>query len=100
MAIPANEPSVLQDAAIHKDKIIATLGSNQWNDYIVNQLGGRAPKDAFVCPVLVGGKVALLLYGDNVTDDEPIGDTSSLEIFLAQTSIVLERIFLERSQKN
>ena len=36
----------------------------------------------------------------NVTDDEPIGDTSSLEIFLAQTSIVLERIFLERSQKN
>lgn len=100
MSIPASEPSILQEAAINKDKIISEVGSGKWNDYIVNQLGGKTPKDVFVCPVLVGDKVALLLYGDNVTDDEPIGDTSSLEIFLAQTSIVLERIFLERSQKN
>lgn len=100
MAIPASEKSILQEAAIHKDKIVSTLTTGQWDKYIADQLGGKAPKDSFVCPVLVGGKVALLLYGDNLTDDEVIGDTSSLEIFLAQTSIVLERIFLERSQKN
>jgi len=100
MSIPANEPSILQEAAIGKDTLTKELDATKWNTYIVNQLGGKKPKDVFVCPVLVGGKVALLLYGDNVTDDEPIGDTSSLEIFLAQTSIVLERIFLNRSQGN
>lgn len=100
MSIPAKEKSILQDAAMHKDKIVSKLTSSKWDAYIGDQLGGQVPKDSFVCPVLVGGKVALLLYGDNLTEGEAVGDTSSLEIFLAQTSIVLERIFLERSQKN
>lgn len=100
MSIPAKEKSILQDAAMHKDKIVSKLTSSKWDAYISDQLGGKVPEDSFVCPVLVGGKVALLLYGDNLTEGEAVGDTSSLEIFLAQTSIVLERIFLERSQKN
>ncbi|MEK7713299.1 MAG: hypothetical protein AAB302_00995, partial [Deltaproteobacteria bacterium] len=103
MAIPLNEPSVLKEALDMKTAIVKRLDPIQWNEYIVRELGGYLPAESFVVPVIVQGKTALILYGDNAPAGDKIGDTSTLEIFLAQASMALERILLERrlsDQKN
>ena len=103
MAIPLNEPSVLMEALYMKTAIVKRLDPIQWNEYIVRELGGHLPAESFVVPVIVQGKTALILYGDNAPAGDKIGDTSTLEIFLAQASMALERILLERrlsDQKN
>ena len=38
----------------------------------------------------------MIFYGDNAATGEKLGDISTLEIFLAQTSIALERIVLRK----
>jgi hypothetical protein len=37
-----------------------------------------------------------MLYGDNLPELKPIGDTESLEIFLGQAGIAMEKALLQR----
>ena len=63
----------------------------------MEQLGGQRPDGAFAAPIVVQDRVAMIFYGDNAPQQAKLGDISTLEIFLAQTSIALERIVLERA---
>jgi len=40
--------------------------------------------------------VVAVLYGDNLPDEKPIGDTEALEIFLSQAGLAMEKALLER----
>jgi hypothetical protein len=40
--------------------------------------------------------VVALLYGDNLPEEKPVGDTDSLEIFLGQAGIAMEKALLQR----
>jgi hypothetical protein len=97
MKLPSDEPSVFREA-IHK-RAILKKGMNldeKWNRYVVQQLGGAVPSEAFVAPIFSAGKVVALLYGDNVPERRAIGDTTALEIFLAQAGMAMDRALLER----
>jgi len=96
MMIPASEQSILKEALDNKTAVVKRLNPLPWNDYIVRELGGYLPVESFVAPIIVQGKVPMILYGDNAPGSEKIGDTSTLEIFLAQASIALERMILEK----
>ncbi len=72
----------------------------EWNDYIFNQLGGKRPAEVFVGPLISEGRVVAVLYGDNLPDDKTIGDTESLEIFLSQAGLAMEKALLERRMMN
>jgi hypothetical protein len=37
-----------------------------------------------------------LLYGDNLPENRKIGDTDSLEIFISQAGMAMERALLQR----
>jgi hypothetical protein len=37
-----------------------------------------------------------ILYGDNLPEKRPIGDTEALEIFLSQAGLAMEKALLER----
>ena len=69
---------------------------SDWNDYFFNQLGGERPKEVFVGPLVSEGRVVAVLYGDNLPDEKAIGDTESLEIFLSQAGLAMEKALLER----
>lgn len=96
MMIPLNEPSILKDSLDQKASLVKRLDPIPWNDYIVRELGSYLPSESFVVPLIVQGKVLMLLYGDNAPGNDRIGDISTLEIFLAQASIALERTILEK----
>jgi hypothetical protein len=68
----------------------------EWNNYLFGQLGGKRPSEVFVGPLISEGRVVAVLYGDNLPENNPIGDTESLEIFLSQAGLAMEKALLER----
>jgi len=70
--------------------------NTDWNKYLFNQLGGDRPSDVFIGPLISEGRVVAVLYGDNLPEQKPIGDTESLEIFLSQAGMAMEKALLER----
>jgi hypothetical protein len=61
------------------------------------RIGDREPSQAYVAPILSGGRVVALLYADNLPGSEPIGDTSVIEIALHEAGLALERALLQRA---
>jgi len=96
MRIPISEPSIFREVMQKRAVYKKPLPDTEWNNYLVRHLGGVRPVESFGAPIIAGGKIAAILYGDNVMDQMPIGDTDSLEIFLAQAGLAMERAFLER----
>ncbi len=94
--IPLTEPSVFQEALQKRMPLKKQLRHNKWNDYLVQNLGGIEPAEVFVAPIISSGRIAAILYGDNVPEQKQIGDTESLEIFLAQAGLAMEKALLER----
>jgi CheY-like chemotaxis protein len=94
--IPLNQPSIFREAIQKRMPLKKKLKNTKWHEYLVEQLGGSEPSEVFVAPIIAGGKIAAILYGDNAPDDEKIGDTESLEIFLAQAGLAMEKALLER----
>jgi len=66
------------------------------NRLIFDQLGGVIPDEVFIGPIVSRSRVIGFLYGDNLPDQKRIGRTESLEIFLSQAGVALEKILLER----
>ena len=68
----------------------------EWSRYLFEQLGGGEPREIFLGPLVSEGKVVALLYGDNLPGMDPIVDTDSLEIFLAQAGMAMEKALLQQ----
>jgi hypothetical protein len=60
-------------------------------------LGNEIPAEVYVAPIVTGDRVAALLYADNLPGQDPIGDTSALEVLLDAAGIALDRALIERT---
>jgi CheY-like chemotaxis protein len=97
MRFPRQAPSVLSDAINGMEPVRTRLSASDWDQYLVRQLGGFTPEEVFLGPILSGGKVVALIYGDNAPGMKPVGDTESFEIFLSQAGLAMEKALVERS---
>lgn len=70
-----------------------------WHRYLLEELGGGVPGEVFLGPIISEGKVVAVLYGDNIPENRPVGDTEALEIFLSQAGMAMERALLQRRLK-
>jgi CheY-like chemotaxis protein len=96
IAIPLRDESVFRRVAAEMMPLRIRPGNSSWDAYLQKQLGGGRPEEVFLGPILSEGKVVAVLYGDNHPAPEPIGDTESLEIFLSQAGLAMEKALLER----
>jgi hypothetical protein len=64
---------------------------------LLSLLGNRVPPSAYLAPIESAGQVIAFLYGDNLPDEEPIGDTSGLEVVMHHAGLALDRAALERA---
>jgi hypothetical protein len=64
---------------------------------LARRIGDREPAQAYVAPILSGGRVVALLYADNLPGAEPMGDMSVIEIALHEAGLALERALLQRA---
>ena len=99
LCIPRSEESLFSKVIETQSPLKGTLDDSRWNRYFVEQLGGVAPLEFFVGPIISEGKVVALLYGDNLSEMKHVGDTDSLEIFLSQAGIAMEKVLLQRRLK-
>jgi hypothetical protein len=66
------------------------------DSHIFEQLAGGIPEEAFIGPLVSQSRIIGFLYGDNLPEMRPVGDTESLSIFLSQAGVAMEKSILER----
>ena len=98
--LPKAEEHVFAEALQSFTPYRRAPGQTDWNDYLFDQMGGKKPAEVFVGPLISEGRVVAVLYGDNLPEEKPIGDTESLEIFLSQAGLAMEKALLERRIMN
>ena len=54
------------------------------------------PESIMAIPLVVDGKVALVVYGDNLPEQKPIRGMDTLEIFMNQAGMALEKAVLQK----
>lgn len=94
--IPLGEPSIFKEVVTKKFALKKKLEQVKWNKYFLDKLGGGFPVESYVAPIFAVGKIAAIIYGDNLPEEKEIGDTSALEIFLTQAGLAMEKALLRR----
>jgi hypothetical protein len=94
--IPLNQPSVFLSVIESRRSYLGALESNPSHTYLVNELGGAMPDAVIAIPLVVDGKVALVVYGDNLPERRPVRGMDTLEIFMNQAGMALEKALLEK----
>jgi uncharacterized protein DUF4388 len=94
--VPLNKPSVFLTAIETRRSYLGRLEPSECNTYLATELGGEIPKAVLTIPLIVDGKVALIVYGDNLPEGKPIRGTDVLEIFMNQAGMALEKALLEK----
>ncbi|HAK60968.1 MAG TPA: diguanylate cyclase [Nitrospiraceae bacterium] len=94
--VPLDAPSLFASVIEMRHSYLGPLEQNESNTYVIGELGGAMPDSVMAIPLIVDGKVALVVYGDNLPDQKPIGGVETLEIFMSQAGIALEKALLER----
>ena len=94
--IPRGEPSLFAPVLETRYPLKGEIDDSRWSNFFLGQLGDARPAEIFVGPIVSEGKVVAVLYGDNLPEEKPIGDTDSLEIFLSQAGIAMEKALLQR----
>ena len=94
--VPVGETSIFSEAIKEKRSIIGRFSDSAWDQYLIKELGGQEPVEFFLVPLVSNGKVAALLYGDNIPEEKPIPNVAGLEIFVYQAGLAMEKALLER----
>jgi len=94
--VPREEISLFSPVLETRFPLKGEPDSSDWTRFFIGQLGDTRPAEIFVGPIVSEGKVVALLYGDNLPEEKPVGDTDSLEIFLSQAGIAMEKALLQR----
>jgi len=99
LKMPWNEPSILAAATHARTAYRGKIGPGKWNDYFLNQLGGKRPDEAVIIPIIVAGKVVAIFYGDDAGSGTPLGDVERLQALIGQTFSAVEASILEKRSK-
>jgi hypothetical protein len=94
--LPLNQPSLFLSVIENRRSYLGALETNPSHTYLVNELGGSMPEAVIAIPLVVDGKVALVVYGDNLPERRPIRGVDTLEIFMNQAGMALEKALLEK----
>ncbi len=97
--IPWKEPSILAATSHARTTYRGKIGPGKWNDYFLNQLGGKRPDEAVIIPIIVVGKVVAIFYGDDAGSGTPLGDVERLQALIDQTFSAVEASILEKRGK-
>jgi hypothetical protein len=96
LRMPASDSAWLR-AAIGAGDPVQAAPSDAGDRRLVALLGSGMPKEAYLGPIHSGGRVAALLYADDLPEGRPLGDTSSLTVVLREAGLALDRALEERA---
>ena len=94
--IPLDRPSLFLTVVETRRTYSGPAEDTESNRYLMNELGGAMPEAVLAIPLIVDNKIALIVYGDNLPDHKSIKGLETLEIFMNQAGIALEKALLEK----
>ena len=98
LKIPRDEESLFLEVFRKRSSVKVSPVKCRWNDYLFDKIGG-SPAEIFLGALVSEGEVFAILYGDN-PDSSSLGDTDSLEIFLSQAGVAIEKALLTERLMN
>jgi hypothetical protein len=96
VVVPAREPAWFR-RVIDGRNPVRCPPDDEGDQRLAVLLGNALPREVYVAPLESANRIVALLYGDNLPSDDPIGDTSALEVVLHEAGLVLDRAVLERA---
>jgi hypothetical protein len=95
--LPLREPSILRAAVTRRRSYTGPLEPTRVNLALVERLGGGQVREAVAVPLVVGGEVRFVLYGDNAPSGRPLGPLETLESSAAQAARIIEKTLAARA---
>jgi len=92
------EPSILRAAVERRRSYTGPLEPTRVNLALVERLGGGQVREAVAVPLVVGGEVRFVLYGDNAPSGRPLGPLETLESSAARAARIIEKTLAVRSK--
>lgn len=96
ISLPLNLPSVFQTIYATQGHYLGPLPHNQANVRLLSDMGRAPPHAAFLAPVLVGGKVAAILYGDRGGRGVSPKKVAALLVLVGRAGLGLENLIRAR----
>jgi len=94
--IPLESPSMFRDVCRNERAMTFAAPFRPQDDHLFELLGDGVPEESFIGPLISQSRVIGFLYGDNLPEQRAIGETESLEIFLSQAGLAMEKCLLEQ----
>jgi hypothetical protein len=92
------EPSILRAAVERRRTYVGPLEPTHVNLALAERLGGAQVQEAVAVPLLVGGEVCFVLYGDNAPSGRPLGPLDTLESSAARAARIIEKTLAARAR--
>ena len=92
------EPSVLRAAVERSRTYAGPLEPTRVNLALAERLGGAEVREAVAVPLVVGGEVRFVLYGDNAPSGRPLGPLETLESSAARAARIIEKTLARRAK--
>lgn len=94
LLIPDDQTSILTECAGRKEAMVGPLEETEWNQKLLEALGGPAEGDSVAAPLIVNDRVLLVLYGDHLLGDLREGWLEELELLILQAGLAMEKDLL------
>jgi hypothetical protein len=96
ISLPIQLPSVFQTIYATNGHYLGPLPANSVNTGLVEDLGRSPPRTAFLAPILVGGKLAAIIFADNGSRGVPSKRVSTLLLLCHRAGQCLEGLIHRR----
>jgi hypothetical protein len=94
LLIPDDQPSVLIESAGRKEVTVGEMEETEWNQKLLEAIGGPAEGDSVTVPMIVNDKVLLVFYGDHILENLRGGWLEELELLVLQAGLAMEKDLL------
>jgi len=96
ITIPLAEPSTFRDVARDRRPFQGPPPADRWMGHLLGRIGRFQSKGVALLPLVAHRETIALLFGDNPETGRPPAGLEGLEVFVQQTGIALENVFLQR----
>jgi len=94
--LPYPDSDFLKKIIVEKRPYKGAIGKDTTIEILMHAIGSGWPDEGYFFPIIAEAKVVALLYCDNLTTGEKVGETEGLEIFIDQAGLALEKSLLQR----
>jgi hypothetical protein len=97
VSVPAHEEGWIR-SVVDSGKPVQSAPQTEADRCLLERFGGLVPDAAYLGPILSGGGVVAVLYGDTGETGAALPDSSPLEVVLHHAGVALDRAALERAR--